>query len=72
MKVLDEELDDTSKNKVKFLVEKLMDLNIFEMRYLSVKLKERIMRGVGINPIKLNVDWPSVKMICEVFFVSRK
>jgi hypothetical protein len=43
------------------LVDKLLDMNIFELRYFSSISKERIMRTSGINPMKLNLDWPSVK-----------
>ncbi len=70
-KVLSKELSEASRNKVQFLIEKMMDLNMFEMRYLALKLKERIMRGVGINPLKLNMDWPSMKMLGTLFCFAR-
>ena len=43
------------------IADKLIDLNIFEMRYLSTQLKERILKTSGINPLKLNMDWPSIR-----------
>eukprot|EP00831_Metopus_contortus_P064666 TRINITY_DN5785_c0_g1_i8.p1 TRINITY_DN5785_c0_g1~~TRINITY_DN5785_c0_g1_i8.p1 ORF type:complete len:262 (+),score=79.66 TRINITY_DN5785_c0_g1_i8:430-1215(+) len=64
-KYLGEELNEASKAKVMFLVEKLMDLNIYEMRFLSLQLKQKIMCGIGINPLKLNMDWPSMKQLAD-------
>ena len=43
------------------LVDKQLDLNIFELRYFAASMKQRIQRTSGINPMKLNMDWPSVK-----------
>ncbi len=43
------------------LADKLLDMNIFELRYFSVICKERMQRTSGINPLKMNLDWPSVK-----------
>lgn len=60
-KFFSEELDETSKAKVAFLVKQLLGYNIFSMRYLSLRLKERIVSGIGIDPMKLNIDWPSAR-----------
>lgn len=49
--------------KVDFLVSKMLELNIYEVRYLGLKFKEKIMKGTGINPLKINMDWPSIKML---------
>jgi len=43
------------------LADKLLDMNIFELRYFSIACKERIQKTSGINPMKMNLDWPSVK-----------
>ena len=43
------------------LCDKLLDMNLFEMRYLALKMKDRVQKTSGINPLKLNMDWPSVK-----------
>ena len=43
------------------LVDKLLDCNMFEMRYFAMSMKQRIQRTSGINPLKLNMDWPSIK-----------
>ena len=51
----------TLENKVDFLVDKAIKLNIFEMRYFSASMKERIQKTTGMNPLKLNMDWPSIK-----------
>ena len=55
------ELSESQKAKCDMLADKCLDLNIFEMRYMAVAIKERIQRTSGINPLKLNMDWPSVK-----------
>ena len=61
MKVLTEELDEESQRKVKFLVDKILTLNLFEMRYFGALTKDRVQKSTGINPLKLNMDWPSIK-----------
>lgn len=43
------------------LVDKMLDMNIYELRYFSMLSKEKVMRTSGINPMKINLDWPSVK-----------
>ena len=43
------------------IVDKILQLNMFEMRYMSTQIKERIQKTTGINPLKLNMDWPSIK-----------
>ena len=43
------------------LADKLLDMNIYELRYFSMITKERMIKTSGINPMKLNLDWPSVK-----------
>jgi hypothetical protein len=47
------------------LAEKLLDMNVFELRYFSLAIKEKIQKTSGINPLKLNLDWPSVKQDCK-------
>ncbi|CDW85761.1 ribosomal protein l7 l12 c-terminal domain containing protein [Stylonychia lemnae] len=54
-------LSDLQKRKVEVLTDKLLDFNIFELRYFSEALKQRIQRTSGVNPMKLNLDWPSLK-----------
>ena len=43
------------------LASKLLDLNMFELRYFTLITKQRIQKTSGINPLKINLDWPSVK-----------
>ena len=43
------------------LVNKMMEMNLFELRYFAIAIKEKIQKSSGINPFKLNMDWPSVK-----------
>ena len=48
--------------KCDMLTDKMLDLNVFEMRYLALAMKERLQKTSGVNPMKINMDWPSVKM----------
>lgn len=61
MVYLEKELSELQRAKVDMLADKLIDLNVFEMRYLSASVGQRILRTSGINPLKLNMDWPSIK-----------
>ena len=58
---LDHELSELQKKKVDLITDKLLDLNVFEMRYMALAMKQRIHKTSGINPLKLNMDWPSIK-----------
>jgi len=58
---LESELGELQRRKVEMLADKLLDMNIFELRYFSMVCKERVQKTSGINPMKLNLDWPSVK-----------
>lgn len=61
IKALEEELNSNEVAKVEFLADKILRLNMFEMRYLASIIKKRIKNTSGINPLKLNMDWPSIK-----------
>lgn len=43
------------------LTDKIIGMNMAEMRYFSMVCKERIHMNSGINPMKVNMNWPSVK-----------
>lgn len=43
------------------LCDKVLDFNLYEMRYFNSIMKERILKTTGINPLKLNLDWPALK-----------
>jgi len=58
---LDSELSELQKKKVDMITDKLLDLNIFEMRYMALSMKSRVQKTSGINPLKINMDWPSIK-----------
>lgn len=32
------------------------------MRYYAAMIKQRVQKTTGVNPLKLNMDWPSIKM----------
>jgi hypothetical protein len=49
------------------LCDKMLDMNIFELRYLSLYIKEKVQKGTGINPMKINLDWPSIKQDCKSY-----
>ena len=58
---LESELGDLQKEKVKMLANKVLDLNLLELRYFHVMLVEQAQKSTGLNPMKLNLDWPSIK-----------
>ena len=58
---LEQELGDLQKQKVNMLADKVLDLNIFELRYFHASMSLRMKRTMGINPMKINMDWPSVQ-----------
>jgi len=61
MVFLSAELSDSQKKKVDLIADKLLDFNMMEHRYLAATVAQRIERTSGINMMKLNLDWPSVK-----------
>jgi hypothetical protein len=58
---IEKELSDVQKKKVQMLTDKFLDLNIFELRYFQQLQKEKLLKTSGMNPMKINLDWPSVK-----------
>jgi len=61
MVFLEGELSDLQKKKVEMLADKVLDFSLFESRYFHAVLAQRIMRTSGLNMMKLNMDWPSLK-----------
>jgi large subunit ribosomal protein L7/L12 len=61
MVYLKSELSDLQKKKVEMLADKVLDFNMVEHRYFHHTLSERIQRTSGMNMMKLNLDWPSLK-----------
>ena len=61
MVYLESELGDLQKAKVDMLVDKVVDLNLFEMRYFVAKMEIKAAKSTGLSPMKMNLDWPSVK-----------
>ena len=43
------------------LADKVAQLNLYEMRYFQARLTEQVAKATGLSPMKLNLDWPSVK-----------
>ena len=43
------------------LADKVADLNLFEVRYFHYLLEEKVAKSTGLSPMKLNLDWPSLK-----------
>ena len=43
------------------IADKVIDFNVMEHRYFAASIAQRMLRTSGINPLKLNLDWPSVK-----------
>ena len=61
MMYIDAELSELQKKKVEMLVDKCVDMNLFEMRYFISQVSIRVQRTSGMNLMKLNLDWPSLK-----------
>ena len=61
MVYLEAELSDLQKKKVEMLADKILDMNIMEQRYFHAMLTMRVQRVTGMNMMKLNLDWPSLK-----------
>jgi hypothetical protein len=36
-------------------------MNMMELRYFAMIVKENIQKTSGVNPMKINMDWPSIK-----------
>ena len=58
---LESELGELQQSKVNMLVDKVTDLNLYEMRYFQARLAQNVKKATGLNPMKLNLDWPSIK-----------
>ena len=58
---IESELGDLQKEKVKMLVDKTLSLNMFELRFFQIYMKTQVQKATGLNPMKLNLDWPSLK-----------
>ena len=61
MVYIDKELSTLQKKKVDMIADKILDLNVFELRYFMSISKEKLLKSSGISPLKMNLDWPSVK-----------
>lgn len=58
---VEKELSELQKKKVEMLTDKVLDMNVFELQYFQAITKEKMLKTSGINPLKVNLDWPSVK-----------
>lgn len=43
------------------IADKLLDMNVYELRYFQEITKERLRKTSGTSLFKINMDWPSVK-----------
>ena len=43
------------------LADKIIELNMYELRYLSTAINQKVQRSTGLSPMKMNLDWPSLK-----------
>ena len=43
------------------LADKVVELNLFEMRYFSMLVSKKVAASTGLSPMKMNLDWPSLK-----------
>lgn len=58
---LKEELSEHQMKRIQFVCDKFITLNAYEIRYVTAVVQRRIEKVSGINPLKLNMDWPSIK-----------
>ena len=49
-----------------------MTLNIFETRYFGMQVRRRVQSVAGINPLKLNLDWPSIRQDPEAEWMKQQ
>lgn len=61
MVYLESELGDLQKEKVNMLADKVINLNLYEIRYFHALIAKKSMQATGLSPMKLNLDWPSLK-----------
>ena len=61
MVYLESELSDLQKKKVDMLCDKVLDMNMIEHRYFHAQIAQKIMKTSGMNVMKMNLDWPSLK-----------
>lgn len=69
---IEKELSELQKKKVEMLADKIFDFNMMENRYFAIRMGERIEHFSGINPNKINMDWPDVKNQSKktLFFIT--
>ena len=58
---MESELSELQRKKVEILTDKIMEMNMHQLRYLATVIREDIFKTSGINPFKINVDWPELK-----------
>jgi len=48
---------------VEILIDATLELNVMEIRYFALMTKQRIQKTTGLSPMKMNNDWPAMKML---------
>lgn len=43
------------------MADAISSLNVFELRYMSSIVTEKIMKTTSVDLMKLNIDWPALK-----------
>ena len=61
MEFLNIELSDLQKKKVTLITEKVTNLNKSEHKYFKMVLAQHVIKASGMNLLKMNMDWPSLK-----------
>ena len=62
---LEKEMSSLQQAKVNMLADKLIDLSILETRLLHNMIRERVLRTSGLDPFKVNMDWPSIRQTAQ-------
>lgn len=60
---LEQHLTPNQKKRLDLLSQALLEMDKEEVKYFTTLVRDRIFKSSGINPLKLNVDWPTLKQL---------
>ena len=65
MVALKEELSEHQMERIDLLAKMTSGLDTYELDYFELYLSNKVKKTTGLHPMKLNMDWPSLKMDTE-------
>lgn len=65
-------LNEHQKKKVEFLVKHTQKLNLQERQYFAIKIRDQILKTTGLNPLKVNANWPQFQSLGSSFVEKLK